>query len=112
MPTKNEEQKLMVHLKIDDNKGYFLRKNEDETTAWVQIDQIGRNDLFDLLNRAIEENFEMDEFKEEKILNKAHQIIYKSLYEKFVDLLAKKTRFKDESENLYKAALEKYRTRE
>lgn len=100
----------MIHLKIENNKGYFLRKKEEESTEWVQIDQIGRDDLTQLLNSAIAHDFKMDEFQEDKLSNKAHQIIYKSLYEKFKDLLANKTRFRDESESLYKDALEKYST--
>ena len=63
-----------------------------------------------LLNKAIDSDFEMDEYKEDILGNKAHQIIYKNIYEKFVTLLANKSRFKDESENLYKDALKKYST--
>ncbi len=51
----------------------------------------------------------MDEFKIEKVTNKAHQIIYKNLYERFSDLIDHKNRFKDESERLYKSAIEKYK---
>lgn len=100
----------MKYLKIEDNKGFFLKKNEDETRDWVLIDQIGKDDLFYLLNKAISEKFEIDDFTEETLSNKAHYIIYKNLHEKFSDLLLNKTRFKDESENLYKTALEKYTT--
>jgi hypothetical protein len=103
-----EELLLMIFLKINDNKGYFLRKKEDESTELMEIDLITKDDLFFLLNQAISEGFEMDEFNEEMLSNKAHQIIYKNLYEKFIDLAANKTRFKDESEGLYKSALEKY----
>ena len=54
----------------------------------------------------------MDEFNEDVLSNKAHLIIYKNIYEKFSDLLTNKTRFKDESESLYKVAIEKYSTPE
>jgi hypothetical protein len=98
----------MKYLRIDDNKAYFLRNNENEEDNWILIDQIGKDDLFNLLNRAISEPFEMDEFSDENLSNKAHYIIYKNLHEKFSGLLTNKTRFKDESDGLYKAALEKY----
>ncbi|HYG37829.1 MAG TPA: hypothetical protein VD908_04385 [Cytophagales bacterium] len=98
----------MKYLKIEDNKAFFWKENAEEISPWLSIDQITKEDLFSLLNKAVSEQFEMDEFKEENLSNKAHQIIYKNLYEKFKDLLGNKTRFKDESENLYKVALEKY----
>ena len=63
-----------------------------------------------LLDKAIETDFEMNEFIVDNIQNKAHQIIYRNLYEKFSELLDNKTRFKDESEQLYKSAMEKYGT--
>ena len=107
------EIKLMKYLKIEDNRGFFLRIAADGgADTWSEIDQIGKDDLFALLNKAISEEFEMDEFNEDVLSNKAHQIIYKNLYEKFLDLLTNKTRFKDESESLYKAAIEKYSTPE
>lgn len=107
-----EEQQLMKYLKIEDNKGFFMKENEQSTTDWVQIDLITKDDLFFLLSKAVTEDFDMDEFKEDILSNKAHQIIYKNLYAKFFDLLSNKTRFKDESENLFNAALEKYKSTE
>lgn len=107
-----EEQQPMKYLKIEDNKGFFIKANDHGTTDWAEIDIITKDDLFFLLNKAVSEDFEMDEFKEEILSNKAHQIIYKNLHEKFSDLLLNKTRFRDESENLYKAAMEKYKSNE
>lgn len=107
-----EELKHMKYLKIKDNRGFFLRIADDESEIWTDIDQISKEDLFFLLTKAISQDFEMDEFNEDTLSNKAHQIIYKNLYEKFLDLLTNKTRFKDESESLYKVAIEKYSTPE
>ncbi|WP_316840054.1 hypothetical protein [Pedobacter gandavensis] len=98
----------MIYLKIENNKGYFLRKKSDETIEFTEIDQITKDDLFYLLNQVLNDDYEMDEFNESILSNKAHQIIYKNLHEKFIELLSNKTRFKDESENLYKTALDKY----
>ncbi len=94
----------MIYLKIEDNKGYYqLGLGE-----WSEIDKIDKDDLLVLLNKAIETDFEMNGFEPEILGNKAHQIIYKNLYEKFSELLENKDRFKDESEQLYKKAIEKY----
>jgi len=94
----------MKYLKIEDNKGYFCL----EEGVWKEIDKIGKKDLMTLLDNAIGTEFEMDKFEQEKIENKAHQIIYKNLFDKFHELLSNKNRFKDESEQLYKDALKKY----
>lgn len=97
----------MKYLKIDDNKGYFLQYKES-TPEWIEIDRISKDSLLSLLNLAISEDFEMDTYDEAKLANKAHQIIYKSIAEKFIDLIAIKSKFKDDSESHYKEALEKY----
>ena len=98
----------MKYLKISDNKGYYLKAIEADKEDWTEIDKINKDDLMNLLNKAIESDFEMDEYIEEVLGNKAHQIIYKNIYEKFVSLLTNRKRFKDESENLYKDAIKKY----
>ena len=94
----------MKYLKIEGNKGYFTI----DGTNWLPIDEIDKHHLLKLLDFALEKDFEMDEFESEKIGNQAHQIIYKNIFEKLNDLKNKKERFKDESEALYKNALEKY----
>ena len=97
----------MKYLKIDNNKAFYLKASEQET-AWVEIDIINKDDLLTLLNSAISNDFEMDTYSEEILANKAHQIIYKNIFEKFTILLTMKDKFKDESESLYKDAIEKY----
>jgi len=95
----------MKYLKIKESKGFFLK----ESDQWVELDQIVKEDLLCLLDKAIiADDFEMDEFNVSFIGNKAHQIIYKHLYQKFDELKQNKSRFKDESEQLYKSAIEKY----
>ena len=98
---------LMKYLKIEDNKGYFL-KDKTNPDEWTEIDLIDKNDLMKLLESASEPDFEMDAYNEGLIQHKAHQIIYKNLTEKFDTFLANKSRFIDESESIYKTALEKY----
>lgn len=94
----------MKYLKIDDGKGYFLK----EPDQWIEIDHIGKEDLLVLLDNAISQGFEMDEFDADLLHNKAHQIIYKHLHQKLNELNENKSRFQDESEQLYKSAIEKY----
>ena len=74
-------EKIMKCLEIKDGKGYYLK--------------------------ATGEMCPLDQMKKE-ISNQAHQIIYSNLFEKFSDLLTNKNRFLDESEQLYREALQKY----
>jgi len=94
----------MKYLKIENNKGYYCLEKD----KWQEIDKINKDDLLILLDKALKTDFEMDEYVQEKVSNKAHQIIYKNLFSKFTELLENKNRFKDESEQLYKDAIEKY----
>lgn len=98
----------MKYLKINDNKGYYLKLNEGENNNWIEVDKINKDDLMNLINKALEPDFEMDEYKEEDLGNKAHQIIYRNIHEKFLNLIKEKDRFKDESSSLYRDAIEKY----
>ncbi len=97
---------LMKYLKIEENKVLFTVNNTD----WFPIDEITKDHLLSLLDLAINNDFEMDAFDASKIANQAHQIIYKNIYDKLIDLTRNKTRFSDESEALYKEAIEKYKS--
>lgn len=94
----------MKYLKIDSGKGLYCLEPEN----WIELDNISKDDLLTLLDKAINDDFEMDEYNTETLQNKAHQIIYNNLYQKFNELISNKSRFKDESEQLYKSAIEKY----
>lgn len=102
-----ENDKHMKYLKIENHKGYFI-KNKLTPNDWTEIDQIEKDDLLNLLEIATNEDFEMDVYDEIKLANKAHQIIYKHITDKFTFFLTNKSRFKDEADNLFKGALEKY----
>lgn len=97
----------MIYLKVEKGKGYFLSKNNE----YKEIDAIRKEDILHLLEAATSANieFEMDEVENGNIQNAAHQIIYLNIYEKFTELKNNKNRFLDESENLYKDALLRYR---
>lgn len=93
----------MKYLKIENNKGYFIKDGN-----WTEIDLIEKDDLLSLLDYATEEDFEYDKYDNELLQNKAHNIIYKYIVERFEAFLQNKNRFKDEVDNLYKDAIEKY----
>lgn len=100
---KGEE--IMKCLKIEEDRGWYTLDDKE----WKEIDKINRDDLMKLLDLAISnDSFEMDEFNEEKLANQAHSIIYNNIYIKFRELLNNKTRFKDESESMYREAIDKY----
>jgi hypothetical protein len=94
----------MKCLKIEDNKGLYSLDGE----KWFPIDKINKKDLLKLLDIALTSQFEMDEYDKELLGNQAHQIIYNNIHEKFQEILNNKSRFKDESEAIYKNAIEKY----
>ncbi len=97
----------MKYLKIDNNKAFFI-KDKAQPENWTEIDNIEKEDLMKLLDFATEDDFEIDEYNADILANKAHQIIYKSIYEKLNIFLNNKDRFKDQTEDVYKEALEKY----
>ncbi len=97
----------MKILKVEDNKVYFSTNK----SSWILIDKITKDDLLKLMDLTIEKKVGMDDFDADKINNQAHQIIYKNIYNKFKELLEDNKRFKDQSELLYKEAIEKYKTK-
>lgn len=96
----------MKYLRIRNGKGYFLNSEGVET----EIDKIKRDDILHLLDLASDEtiNFEIDTMGCDKIKNEAHKIIYQSISSKMQDFLERRTQFIEESNLLYKDALEKY----
>ena len=107
-----EEQKHMIYLKIEENKGYFLKQEKEQADKWIEIDKISKEDLMNLLESSISTDFEMDEYVEDKIGHKAHQIVYKSIYEKFKDFINNKKSFLDECDSQYSNAISKYESQE
>lgn len=100
----------MKYLKISDNKGFFFKVGEDNS-QWIEIDKITKEDLLYLLEKAVSEEFEMNAFEEELIRHKAHQIVYKSISEKFNDLIKNKKSFADECDSQFISAIEKYESK-
>ncbi len=101
--SKGEE--VMKVLKIESHQGYFLTEGDDYET----IDKLDKAILLRLVNLALEDDFEIDEYDEVELRNQSHQIIYKSISEKLNDLHQKRKQFRDESERLYLDEYEKYK---
>ena len=91
-------------MKINNGKGFFSVDGD----IWKVLDEISKEDILTIINLCLEDSFEMDNPSDETVHNKAHDIIYKNLYAKFLELNNQRTRFKDESDNLFKEALAKY----
>lgn len=95
----------MKLLKIEDNLGHFLSNDN----AFTAIDRITKEDLLRLVDLTLTEEVDFDEYDSEAIRNQAHQILYRSIYEKLRGLRDRKEAFTDESERLYLQEYEKYR---
>ena len=95
----------MKLLKTDNNQGHFL----GEDGAFAPVDKITKEDLLRLVELTLTEEVEFDEYDSEVVKNQAHQILYRSIYEKLCGLRERKQEFTDESERLYLQEYEKYR---
>jgi len=95
----------MKLLSIENNLGLYL----SETGQYNPVDKITKEDLLRLVNLTLQEDVEFDAYDENAIKNQAHQIVYKSVFEKLRGLRDRKKEFKDESERLYLKEYERYR---
>lgn len=95
----------MKVLKIEDNQGFYTTTGD----AYNSIDKINKDDLLKLVELTLEGDVEIDEYSEDRVKNQAHQIIYKNICEKLLDLQQRRDEFKDESERLFLQEYEKYK---
>lgn len=95
----------MKHLRIDSGKAQYTLDGQN----WADIDTIQKSDILILVDHALRGDFSMDDYIRDQIKNPAHEIIYRNLHTKLHELTNKKERFHDESQQLYKDALQKYR---
>lgn len=93
----------MKYLEIKNSKGYYW-----DDKKMVEIDQINKEELLKLINHAEADEFEMDEYDENQLQNKAHQIIYQSIYTKLNDFLTDKDQFNSDVDALYAKAIVEY----
>lgn len=97
----------MKYLQIDNNKGFFKLTNDEN---YKSIDTISKEDIFKLISVVIEsdEDIEMDDFSDELIQNKAHNIIYRNLHQKLTDLKLEKNNIIDSTNQYFEEAFQKY----
>ena len=95
----------MKILKIEGGQGHYLANDG----KYAPVDKITKDDLLRLVDLTLENEVQFDQFSEEEIKNQAHQIIYKSVFEKLSELKESRDEFKDESDRLYLEEYEKYR---
>ncbi|MFT4804894.1 MAG: hypothetical protein ACI9YE_002109 [Psychroserpens sp.] len=95
----------MKCLKIADGKGHYSLNGVD----WLLLDEIKKEHILAIVTTCLDERFEMDDPSVSPVHNKAHEIIYSNLYTKFLELEDNQSRFKDDSENLFKEAIAKYK---
>ena len=99
-------QNHMKKFKIENNGVTFLSREG----KYLPIDQINKSELLFLINELVDsDDFEMDEFDDNLIKNAAHKIIYKSIYNKFIELSENKDSFREQYNNLFEDALNKYK---
>ncbi len=105
-PTLKGEKDMML-LKIEDNKGYYFVTQDKFAT----VDKITKDDILRLVNLTLDtkSEVEFDEYNDDNLKNRAHQIVYKSIFDKLQGLKERKQEFIDESERQYLTAYESYR---
>lgn len=94
----------MKYFKVENNKVYFMN-NENN---YIELDQITKEDLLYLINKAFDEDFEYDAYETDKINHQAHNVMYKNIENKFSEFISRKDEIIDEVNNVYKAAIDKY----
>lgn len=96
----------MNYTKIEKSCVYFRLK---EDMAWKPISDIQGDDLIILLEKALDEDeFELTEYETEQIKNEAHNIIYKSVYEKISEIRNDRENILDEHLQRYSEVIDKY----
>lgn len=97
--------RVMKILKIENDNGYFKTCDSGD---WKTIDEIDKDGLMKLLDCFLGSDVEMDDIDENSLSNQAQHIIYRSISEKLSNLKENKSKFKDESDRTYLAAIQKY----
>jgi hypothetical protein len=77
---------------------------------YLPIDKIRKEDLLRLAEATLSADVaDFDEYDENMIKNRAHQVIYKSVSSKLRDLRTRRQEFKDAAARLFLEDYEKYR---
>jgi len=103
----------MKILKINNdgktNRAYFVNPQKSTGLPFEQdIDKLTKEDVFDIVDYMIDNEVEMDEYKEGLLPNPAQDTIYKSLYNNLKGVLDSKASIIAEVDAKFKEAEEKY----
>ncbi|MBQ6510348.1 hypothetical protein IJI94_00015 [Candidatus Saccharibacteria bacterium] len=97
----------MELLKIENNKGLFLRNN-----SYISVKEIEREDLLDILDKIYEDDsFIVAKIPKEDIdtINDlAEKIIFENVYSKIFDYYNNKSNLRSEIDGLFKDFEQKY----
>jgi len=94
----------MKLLKIDTEQGLFLTKDGD----YRSIDLLTKEDLKRFIGAVLNDDADFDEYDENAIKNRAHQVVYKSIFRNLQTLKDRRQEFKDESERLFLIDFKRY----
>ena len=92
-------------LKIEGSNGHFSTNGEE----FVSIDKLDKENLLKLVELALTQEVEMDDYDPETLKNEAHRIIYRSVHKKLQELVARKDEFFDKSEREFYEIYENYK---
>jgi len=92
-------------LKIEGGNGHFCANGEE----FVSIDKLDKDSLLKLVELALTQEVEMDDYDSETLKNEAHRIIYRSVHKKLQELVARKDEFFDKSEREFYEIYENYK---
>jgi len=98
----------MKNLIIEDGKGKFTLGGAKYDT----LDNITKDDIMLLLGIILGEgcdDFEMDDYDADLITNPAHQIIYRNLHDKFIEVINDKEKYFSDVDDFYREPYEKYK---
>lgn len=100
---------LIINNDGKNTKAYFLNPKKSGLPNSIQdIEKITKEDVFDMIDYMIDNEVEIDEYKEGDIPNQIQDAIYKSLYSNFKSILDNKTSMISEIDALFKKAEDKY----
>lgn len=97
--------KYMKILKYENNVSYLYVDGKNK-----KILEISKEDILKALEYIYEnEDIELEEYNNEKIVNEAEKIVYENLYNKLNNFKENKPILKNEIDNLFKELEEKYK---
>lgn len=99
----------MKILKIEDKKGFFLKKSLE----YESIDKITKEWLYDLIELVIENKESVfDDSNIIEIVNPAQKIIYTNLHSRLLEIKSQRETILSNKNKVYREAFEKYDKKE